>query len=113
MTGGVTRTIGDKDVTIYELTVREIRSLANATVAEGSNDYLANMLVEDAPFSVIEGFSDVTVDQLEDWTPREITQLRDHIKKVNPDFFAMSRRLEGLMATIGTREKSSTEPSSE
>lgn len=99
-------TIGDREVTVYELSVREVRNLVNSTVANGDNDYINNALVEDAPFAIIAGFTDVTVEQLEDWRPSEIRALRDECRKYNPDFFELNRRVEKALALAATAENS-------
>jgi len=99
--------IGDKEVTVHELTVAQVREMAKAT-AEDQSDPLANWLIEDTPFIVLCSMSTVAVESLDEWRPSEIKQLADVCREVNPDFFDMNRRLSGAVELM--RSKVSTEP---
>jgi hypothetical protein len=91
--------IGDREVTVYELTVAQVRVMAKTT-AEDQTDPLANWLIEDTPFVVLASMSTVTVEELDEWRPSEIKQLADACRGVNPDFFDMNRRLSAAVESM-------------
>lgn len=90
--------IGDREVTVYELTVKEVRNMAKA--AENKEDPLANWLIEDAPLNVLAAMSSVDEESFEDWRPSEIKRLAKVCEEVNPDFFDMNRRISELMQKL-------------
>ena len=103
-----TAKIGDREVTVFELTVAQVRDMAKATAAD-QTDPLSNWLIEDVPFVVIASMTTVTVEELDDWRPSEIKQLAEVCREVNPDFFDMNRRLGAAVESI--RSGGLTEPS--
>lgn len=97
-----TVTIGDKDVVVRELSVREVRNMSRGIVAGQTEDPLAGWLIEDAPFTLLAAMSDVSVDDLEEWRPSEIRKLAEKCREVNPDFFGMNDRLSLALRKINT-----------
>ena len=95
--------IGDKEVTVYELTVRQVRNMAKAQ-ASTDNDPLGAWLIEDVPFGMLAEMSSVKEEDLEDWRPSEIKQLAEKCKAVNPDFFDMDRRLRAVLQQLKPSE---------
>lgn len=91
--------IGDREVTVFELTVAQVRDMAKAT-AEDQADPLANWLIEDTPFVVLAAMTTVNVEQLDEWRPSEIKQLAEVCRGVNPDFFDMNRRLSAAVESM-------------
>jgi hypothetical protein len=92
--------IGDKEVTIFELTVAQVREMAKATAADASGDPLANWLIEDVPLIVLATMSNIKVEDFDAWRPSEIKQLADKAREVNPDFFDMNRRISAAVEAI-------------
>ena len=99
--------IGDKEVTVHELTVAQVRDMAQAAAVDQS-DPLANWLIEDVPFVVLASMTTITVEALDEWRPSEIKQLAEVCREVNPDFFDMNRRLS--VAVNSMRSAPSIEP---
>lgn len=98
--------IGDREVTVFELTVRQVRDMAKAQTLNG-DDPLGSWLIEDAPLGVLAAMCDQSEEDFEDWRPSEIKQLAERCKEVNPDFFDMNRRLNEALQQLN-RSKSST-----
>ena len=97
--------IGDREVTVYELTVRQVREMAK-TQAVNHDDPLGQWLIEDAPLGVLAAMTNVTEEEFEDWRPSEIKQLSEKAKEVNPDFFSMNKRLNDVIQQLKPLETS-------
>ena len=102
--------VGDRKITVFELTVAQVRDMAKA--AEGDNaDPLSNWLIEDTPFVVLAAMSTVDVSDFDEWRPSEIKQLADVCREVNPDFFDMGRRIDAAVKAIRSAPLTETSPS--
>lgn len=101
--------IGDRDITIFELTVAQVREMAKATATDASGDPLSNWLIEDVPLIVLASMSNLMVEDFDEWRPSEIKQMADKAREVNPDFFDMNRRLNAAVEMM--RSTALTEPS--
>lgn len=86
--------IDDREITVKEITVREIRSFWSEMEAiernpgiEGSYDVMKRFLP-----TCVEG---VEIDSLEDMAPSEINQIYEAFMRVNATFFEVARQIEG------------------
>lgn len=95
-----TYAIGDKEVVVRELSVREVRQMSKEAATGMRDDPLAGWLIEDAPFSLLAAMTTVTVEEMEDWRPSEIRKLAECCREVNPDFFGMSARLNDAVRAM-------------
>lgn len=91
--------IGDREVTVFELTVKQVRDMAKSQ-AVNQDDPLGAWLIEDAPLGVLAAMSDREEKEFEDWRPSEIKQLAEKCREVNPDFFDMTRRVNVLLQQL-------------
>ena len=101
--------VGDREITVFELTVAQVRDMAKAAEVDNA-DPLSNWLIEDTPFVVIAAMSSVKVEELDEWRPSEIKQLADVCREVNPDFFAMSRRISAAVEKMRGVSLTETSP---
>ncbi|MCU7845293.1 MAG: hypothetical protein KZQ93_15800 [Candidatus Thiodiazotropha sp. (ex Monitilora ramsayi)] len=89
-------TIGDKEVTVIEMTVAEVRvwfkGFEGAAKVDDA-DLLGNYLFEDFTLKDMARMTDMDESQLELFTPSQLQHLREVCEEVNPHFFAMRARL--------------------
>lgn len=103
--------LGDKDVTVRELTVTEIRDWMAAVESASEESRpsldLGDVLFEDVGFKELAMMTDARPEDLEGATPSELRELADLCKRVNSHFFAMNERLNaGLRALVERQLKS-------
>lgn len=109
MTRGLTKTvtIGDKDVTVRELSVQEVRNLIRR-VEQGEPtamdlqlaDALGDFLFPDVRVRDMLEMTNATADDLEAMFPSELRELGDACKEVNSHFFEMVARLTPLVELV-------------
>lgn len=88
--------IGDREVTVIELTVAEVRLWYkgfDTRKATDDFDLLGNYLFEDFTLMDLARMTDQSEAALESLTPSQLQALRGHCEEVNPHFFAMRGRL--------------------
>ena len=94
-----TVTIGKRAVSVRELTVKEqrdwLKSLSDKDRMKGeANDLLVgHNLFEDVSLDDLALMSDLTLDEMQDLKPSEITPLYDECKRVNSHFFGLRERV--------------------
>lgn len=98
-----THKIGDKEVTIKEMTVGEIRRMLAAEhveeTAEQPIDVVGEILCE-MSLSDILGMTDMSRDELEALAPSQINELAKKCMEVNAAFFAMARKVSNSTALL-------------
>lgn len=106
MIGGITETvmIGDKEVTVRELSVPEVRNmLRQAEAGEpspqdlGLQDVLGDLLFDDVRVRDLVLMTSATAEELEQMYPSELRRLADKCIEVNRYFFAMADKLRPVV----------------
>jgi hypothetical protein len=91
--------IDDREITIYELRVFEIKKIVKkALSAEGGIDEVANDLAELLPMA-----TDLPIDEIEQMAPSELKQIWEAFREANASFFDSWRGLKdmGLLQAMG------------
>lgn len=90
--------VGDKTVTVHELTVAEVRTwlLAEEQAPpqeEAAIDIVEDGLLPDVTFGDLRRMSDIPENVLEAATPSELAELAEVVKRVNHFFFDLRNRI--------------------
>lgn len=92
-----TLTVGDKDVTVNELSVNEVRNWMADTESAAENDALMidldDILFEDVRLSDLAVMSDQSIDQLREMRPSQLREIADVCRDVNEHFFSAADRI--------------------
>ena len=81
-------------VQIKELTVGEIRNwMEGMASGDAAFDAIDSMLVKDISFQDLKVMTDITDDQLNEATPKVLTDLANRCREVNEDFFRLRTEL--------------------
>lgn len=95
--------IGEREITIKEITVREIRTFWQdlETEPQAGVDGMYAVLTRFFPTCV----SGVALSELDDMTPSEIKQIYTAFREINADFFEAAKMIEGENPIlVGLRE---------
>lgn len=93
-------TVGDREVSVRELTAMEIRDLMkkaeiNSQKSSKKSTFdVGDILFSDVSFSDIESMTDATSSEIQNMCPSEIRAIADACKEVNEHFFGMIQRLQ-------------------
>ncbi|MBF0602136.1 MAG: phage tail assembly protein [Nitrospirae bacterium] len=87
--------IGDRVVTVRELTVSEVRAWFKdlSGMRDNSIDLVNEALMADASLGDMVRMSNITMDDLDNLTPSQIETLLAVCREVNPHFFQLRHRL--------------------
>jgi hypothetical protein len=106
-------TIGERTVTVRELTVREVRDWA-LRVDAGliPLDAVGQFALPDCTLSDLIEMSDATAELLDDLAPSELEQIAEVARKLNPHFFKLRAALSGAAQVLiqEARQHLSTAP---
>lgn len=104
--------LGALNITVRELTVREVRDWALG-VEQGliKLDPLASLALEEASLQELAIMVDVKADALEALAPSELTELTAWCRKLNPHFFRLRAAMSG--AARAMRIEAQQQPLSE
>lgn len=98
-----THKIGDREVTIKELSVAEIRKMLAAEhveeTAEQPIDVVGEILCEMSLTDIL-SMTDMTREELEALAPSQINELAEKCMEVNAAFFAMARKVNHTTALL-------------
>jgi len=101
-------------VTVFELSVAQVRNWVVESEAGASVDPLRAMVFDDCSLDDLARMCDMTADDMEQYGPMELAPLRDKCKAFNPHFFKVREALIGVSRAIeaGLGSLISTEQSS-
>lgn len=88
-----TVTLGERVVTVKELTVGDVRAQMVAFEAGESVDPLHALALDECTLADLAAMSDISSDELEDFTPSELAELVTVCKRLNPHFFKVREAL--------------------
>lgn len=91
-----TVTLGDRAVTVKELTVGDVRALIIAFEAGDSVDPLHALALDECTLADLAAMSDIGAADLEAFTPSELADLVTVCKGLNPHFFKVRAALSGV-----------------
>lgn len=93
--------IGERTVTVRELTVREVRDWA-VQIDTGLRqiDPVGEMALADCSLSDLQIMSDADQELLEGCTVAELEQIAERARKLNPHFFRLRAALAGAVRDI-------------
>ena len=85
--------LGDKSVTLRELTVGEVRGMLMSRPEQDTVDYL---LFDDITLGELVQMTDLSLSDLDNFTQSELDAVRLKAKELNPSFFGMIERIKSL-----------------
>lgn len=93
--------IGERTVTVRELTVREVRDWA-VQVDTGllSLDGVDELMLPDCSLADLQRMSDADGDLLDTLTPSELEPIAEAARKLNPHFFRLRAALAGAARAL-------------
>ena len=105
--------LGERPVTVRELTVTEVRNWVAEHEAGAVIDPLRSFVFDDCSLDDMARQCDITADDMEAYAPSDLTELRDKCKALNPHFFKVREALTGVsrMMQAELDSLSSTAPS--
>lgn len=91
-----TVTLGERAVTVKELTVGDVRALMVAFEAGETVDPLHALALDECTLADLSSMSDISANDLEAFTPSELDALITVCKGLNPHFFKVRAALSGV-----------------
>lgn len=88
--------LGERTVTVRELTVAEVRDWMVEAETGGGQDPLHALVLEDCGLGDLERMSDVSAKELEAYAPSDMADLIAACKALNPHFFRMRAALSNV-----------------
>ncbi len=86
--------IGEREVTVKELTVTEVRAwLESEKRRDEKGDLLRDMLIDGVSFADMARMSDVSIEEMEQMFPSQLQTLADACAEVNRVFFNLCARV--------------------
>ncbi|WP_375738075.1 hypothetical protein [Pseudomonas boanensis] len=85
--------IGERRVTVRELTVAEVRQWLNDAAGKVSVDTVDAMLFEEISLPDLARMTSLDVESMGDWQPSQLREVIAAAKDLNKDFFAMRERI--------------------
>ena len=107
--------IGERTITVRELTFAEVRDWLVETEAGADQDPLHALALDDCGLADLTRMCDASAAEFESCTPSDIAPLVDAAKKLNPHFFRVRAALSGvarLMLSEAQQLASSAPPAS-
>ena len=92
--------IAGRKVQFKEITVGEARKLLAEAESEPDVDAIGWLLFDDSSLKQIAAMSDLSQSELEDFTPSQLRELADAVKKANPLFFGMMERATRIASQL-------------
>lgn len=93
-------TIGDRAVTVSELSVAKVRNWVVESEAGAAVDPLRAFVFDDCSLDDLARMCDMTAEDMEQFGPLELAPLRDKCKAFNPHFFRVREALTGVSRAI-------------
>ena len=93
-------TIGDRAVTVSELSVAKVRNWVVESEAGAAVDPLRAFVFDDCSLDDLARMCDMTAEDMEQFGPLELAPLRDKCKAFNPHFFKVREALIGVSRAI-------------
>jgi len=93
-------TIGDRAVTVSELSVAKVRNWVVESEAGAAVDPLRAFVFDDCSLDDLARMCDMTAEDMEQFGPLELSPLRDKCKAFNPHFFRVREALAGVSRAI-------------
>lgn len=88
--------LGERSVTVRELTVGEVRDWLVETEAGSNDDPIQALALEECGLADLSRMSDIDADALEGFAPSELAPIVAACKKLNPHFFRVRAALSGV-----------------
>jgi len=89
-------TLGERTVTIKELTVGEVRDWLTEVENERAEDPVHALALSECSLSDLARMSDIGIKSMEAFTPSELVDLVKACKDLNPHFFRVRAALSGV-----------------
>lgn len=95
-------TLGDRTITVRELTVGQIRAWMKAldTAGQDSFDTVNAMLYEDCDVETILEMTNLSAETVDELLPSELREVVRECQHVNSHFFGMARRMGLLLEQV-------------
>ncbi|WP_155945679.1 hypothetical protein [Metapseudomonas resinovorans] len=85
--------VGERRVTVRELTVAEVRQWLGDASSRQQIDTVDAMLFEDISLPDLARMTSLDVDSMGDWQPSQLREVIAAAKDMNKDFFALRERI--------------------
>jgi len=93
--------IDNREITVKELTMAEIRNVMAALEKQKGTPHVLDLLFADMPAAAVSAATDLSLKELEgDFTQSEIKQIKDKVEELNPFFAKALKRLAKLGRSI-------------
>lgn len=94
MTENTKMKIGEKTITIFELTVDDVRRwIADSAEKYAEGDIVRAALLDGVSLYDLARMTDLTLEDMDRMTPSQLQQVADQCRKVNSIFFGMCTRV--------------------
>jgi len=92
--------LGERTVTVRELTVREVRDWMVALETRQEADAIGALALDECRLEDLAHMSDISAADLEGYTPSEMADLVSVCKAINPHFFKVRAALTSVARVI-------------
>lgn len=89
-------TLGDRDITVRELTVADIRAWLKSLESPAEPDIVGAALIDGVDLADLAIMTDLPAAVIDASSPSELRAVFDACREVNADFFALRGRLEQI-----------------
>ena len=93
MAASKTINVGERLVTVRELTVGAVRDWLVRTQNDTTGDPIHALVLDECNFADLATMTDITVDELEAYAPSDLAELIETCKALNPHFFRVRAAL--------------------
>lgn len=98
--------LGEKTITVFELTVEDCRRwIAESAQQYAEADLVRAALLEGISLYDIARMTDLSLEDMDRLTPSQLQEIAEHCRKVNGVFFGMCSRASQLADQLGRPEK--------
>lgn len=88
--------VGETSIIVREMTVQQVRAFLQSA-AKGENvDVVDGLLLGDCELGTLKAMSSITAEQIDQLRPSQLQAVKAKCKELNPDFFAMLTKLQGM-----------------
>tara|TARA_Y100000780_G_scaffold226326_1_gene239973 strand:+ start:1259 stop:1579 length:321 start_codon:yes stop_codon:yes gene_type:complete len=87
---------GPYGVTVHEMTVQQIRDYLRDAAKGQTGDLVDVLLLGDCELSTMKRMCSITDAQIAEFKPSQLQEIKAKCRELNPDFFGMLTKLEGL-----------------
>lgn len=95
-TNGCELQVGSQSVFVREMTVQQIRDYLRDAAKGQTGDLVDVLLLGDCELSTMKRMCSITDAQIAEFKPSQLQEIKAKCRELNPDFFGLLTKLEGL-----------------